>query len=259
MVFSALVALANSPVVHASPANWQDCPGALQVMGALPASLPHCIAAAGEKATHAIRFSLGAPVSEIQRQATLALEFDPILTTNTPVNIVWVDGDREFLFEDVGGDSDSVLIANVDPDRGGLNDFSFNWQNRPMRLDEAIAKALRLERWLNATGYRPVDDTASVEDADPEERSASWVRSPMDWASVRTRLLDDRNDVARMDMLPLRSWDTEISISLVNARRNALNFQKKSEGPRPPGRRTIFDGNGGYEWFLKVLVSRPLK
>lgn len=259
LVCSASLAIANSSVVNASPANWLDCPGALQVLGTLPASLPDCIATSGAKATQSIRFSLGTPVGEIQRQATLPIKFDPVLTTNTPVNIIWADGAHEFRFEDVGGDNDSVLIANVDPERQDLSEFSFDWQNRPMRLDEAIAKASRLESWLKVRGYRPVDDAGRVGGTDLEARPSFLVRSPMDWASTRSSLMADENDVTRLDLLPLRSWDTEVNISLVNARREALNFQRMSDAPRPPGRRTIFDGNGGYEWFLKVLVGRPQK
>lgn len=69
---------------------------------------------------------------------------------------------------------------------------------------------------------------------------------------------DDRVNVAEMRLFKFDASDAVVSVTIENWRRQAQMFGcrtgSKCHGNDPLAGRSIFDGNGGYEWGLAVYV-----
>lgn len=240
--------------------NWQDCPGVI-AQGEPPASLPDCVAGSGATASSTLSAKLGQPIADIRAKSTLPIEFGAdgmYFVTGTPVNLTWSTLGRTFEFSNVGGMNQTALILVLDNSRR-LSSLEFAWQNRPLKLSELMGRAQLLKNWLADSGY-----TLDASYGDPEFFVANDGLRPItkiakDWPEAETMLFDERNNIEEIHLYALKSSDGFVAVSAVNMRRKTWNFQRKGAiQPVPGWKRSIFDGNGGYEWKLAISIRRPI-
>jgi hypothetical protein len=136
--------------------------------------------------------------------------------------------------------------------------MSFAWQNRPLTAQEAVDRARRLHAWLEEGSYvsqsRSNANVAAFEVLDEDHRSTGRVFP--DWPSAEASLSSDSENIQEIRFYALTSADTVVIVTATNMRRAALYFQDHGQiEPLPDVRRTIFDGNGGYEWLLEVSIG----
>ncbi len=241
--------------------SWRDCPGIIQTQTSEPPGLAACVGASGFKASQSIRVRLGDSVATMRAAASLKMQFDAgTFVTDIPVNILWRTHDREFAFDDVGGTGEAVLVLDADTPGadGRLFSISFSWQNRPLELSEAIGKARRLRAWLKDAGYRQSSDPRDAPFGVLTEGSGPPRRWADSWEAAEALLAAEPEDVEEMQLYTMTIGDTRVMASLKNMRRGSLNFAKGAGAAAPPGaRRTIFDGDGGYEWLLEIVIDDP--
>lgn len=266
MTGPAAVVAAAASQPSGSGARWDDCPGTMVVEGAVPASLESCVAASGPIARDTVRMRLGESVGELRARMPSAVtyhaDFNEFSPSDDPMNIEWEVGAQRFAFENVGGTGQSVLNLIFDVERPGLNVIEFAWQNRPLRLDEAITRARRLQEWLVAAGFSQPTTTAHAGDQPfavyVTELSAK-AGLVADWTSAERLLRSEADEVTVMSLYTMVSPDAEVRVSLENMRRQAWQFGRRASAgtPRQNWRQSIFDGNGGYEWKLTVTIEQP--
>lgn len=237
-------------------ANWTDCPGVRSLVG-VQTGLAECVAKAGATASEVIEFRLGDSKEALNAQSSMSLDFDPFYFTDTPVNLTWLLNDREFSFNNVGGTGQSVLTLDLDYNDRGLNRVTFEWQNRPLNLAEAMARAKMLEAWLIDAGYVPlmIDGEPMRPFAIVERNVYPLKQKATDWASAEATLSSEDDFVNRMRLYRLALADTEVMVVVDNGRRSAWNFGGRQSDP-PGFRRSIYDGTGGYEWSLEISIQR---
>jgi hypothetical protein len=243
--------------------NWQDCLGILGTL--LPPSprLPDCVARSGPIATSTIRISVGQSLQEVEAASSFPKKFPAdSFFTDDAVNLEWIFNQRRFLFDNVGGTGQSVLHVVTDrlrSDPATVSIITFDWQNRPLTLAEAIARARRFETWLRAGGFQqPASDRlidrpfVILEDGfQPPARFAT------DWPSAEIILADDSEDIETMLLFSLVADGVSVSVRAKNDRRSAANFgRREGEKQSARDRRTIYDGTGGYEWSLDIEIYR---
>jgi hypothetical protein len=237
-------------------AVWTDCPGARDLVGVHP-ELADCVAKSGAVASEAIRFRLGDSKEALNAQSSLPIDFNHFYFTDTPVDLTWMLGKDEFLFDDVGGTGQSVLVLDLDYHDKLLSRITFNWQNRPLSLGEAMARAKSFEAWLVDRGFAAL--TIGGEPTYPFAIIERNVHPPKehsgDWASAEAKLSSEDEFVERMMLYRLALAETEVRVAVQNNRRSSWNFG--GGRTEPPGfRRSIYDGTGGYEWSLEIEISR---
>jgi hypothetical protein len=252
-------------------ADWRSCPGSTGLWAPGP-ELAECIARAGVNATETIQVGLGDSLADLRAHSSLDIgtQSAGVFFTDTPVDISWRDGERVYPFDDVGGTGQSILLINfsgspVFPTRSaagrapeGVHSMSFAWQNRPLTAQEAVDRARRLHAWLEEGSYvsqsRSNANVAAFEVLDEDHRSTGRVFP--DWPSAEASLSSDSENIQEIRFYALTSADTVVIVTATNMRRAALYFQDHGQiEPLPDVRRTIFDGNGGYEWLLEVSIG----
>lgn len=242
--------------------SWQECLDDKWFTDPATDTLKACVAASGPRATRHIGLRLGATVREMKDASTLKPEFGDftVFFTDDPVDVRWeaVAG-RQFVFNDVGGTGQAVLLVDLDIDRKHLDRFSFAWQNRPLSLEEALERAKRLEAWLREAGYAPPSpDPRHKPFAIHDERVTGPVGWAADWNDAERLLNAEAENIEEMLLFILSTPEATVTASLANSRRAARNFLRQGRDPNDPlAGRTIFDRNGGYEWQLDIYVSRP--
>ncbi len=237
-------------------ANWTDCPGVRSLVG-VEAGLAECVANSGATASEIVTVRLGDSKETLNAQSSMPLDFDPFFFTDTPVNLIWLLNDREFLFDNVGGTGQSVLTLDLDYNNHDLNRITFEWQNRPLNLTEAMVRAKRFEAWLAEAGYGPltIDGETTRPFAIVERNVYPPKEHSGDWASAEATLSSEDDFVERMLLYRLALADSEVMVVVENSRRSTWNFGRARSDP-PGFRRSIYDGTGGYEWSLEVQISR---
>jgi len=257
---SLLVLLAATACVRSAQAvGWKDCPGSVG-LGQAPAELAECLSRAGADATDTIQFEIGDAFEEVQANSSLSMGLDAtrVFFTDTPVDILWRDNERVFQFDDVGGTGEAVLLLNF-VDGARLDSAEFAWQNRPLNLPEVLERARRFQAWLEESGYAPppaghVFHQPFTVLNDYQEPTAQDFS---DWLTAEAALSNEERNIREVRLYAARSATTIVLVTAKNMRRTALNFQDRGRIEPIPGiRRTVFDGNGGYEWLLTVRISR---
>lgn len=255
---TALLLFAMSACGRADAVDWKDCPGSTW-LGAAPASLPGCVAQAGADATDTIQAGIGDSVEDIRANSSFPLTFDNsfMFFTDTTVDVEWRDGAQSFLFDDVGGTGQAVLILSIMDDQH-LYSMQFAWQNRPLTLRETVERAKRLEVWLDAAGFAAPAEGNALRPSFValNEFHASTEQVFGDWASAEAALSSESVNVQEMRLYARTNTTTLVTVTAKNMRRAALNFDARAGIEGVPGiRRTVFDGNGGHEWLLEVRIS----
>jgi hypothetical protein len=223
------------------------------------------VAASGPNSANHIALQLGDSVAELQSTSSLPLKnFDGLatFTSDTPINIDWQIGPQHFVFSDVGGTGDSVLQLDLGIEDNRLDHISFAWQNRPLKQDEAVEKARQFQQWLLSNGFQP-----EAAPTGPNELPFSvWMGGKVtgsqaaDWTSAKDLLADETQNVETMHMYTLVSSAARVSVTIENYRRKAWDFAKNAgtfHDLGPDQRQSVYDSDGGYEWFLEVDIARP--
>lgn len=263
---AALCTACASPVGHApstpsQPARWDDCPGVRYPFD-IPTDTPDCIARSGPLASGQVKFSMGDTVTQFESASTVKARgrFTKSVITDEPLNIIWSTGGQTFAFENVGG-MGSVLLLNFFGSNDTLEAVNFSWQNRPLKLDEVIVKARRLQSWLTSVGYQPWQ-------LDGKPRPMFWITGSKepptieDWADATALLADEEANVADIGLYSLALGDIEVHVSAVNERRSTLNDVRRFAEPdanTSKPHRTRYDGAGGYEWHLNLFISKRVR
>jgi hypothetical protein len=105
-------------------------------------------------------------------------------------------------------------------------------------------------------GYADSNDAEQFAVIENETRPPA--RHADNWDAAEALLSNDTENVESMLLYTLRSSDTQVTVEAKNMRRQTWNFQRRGGiDPVPGWRRSIFDGNGGYEWLLNVNIHRP--
>lgn len=262
---AALLLSAAGPPSAGRP--WKECLDDKFLADRATDTLKACVAASGPRAAGHLGLRLGASVREMEAAsspgARLAQAFgtNRVAFTDEPLHVRWeAAAGRQFVFDDVGGTGQAVLLLNLAIEAERLDNFSFAWQNRPLSLEEALERAKRLERWLIGAGYSPGDP------GEPRRRpfgiqSESLVapaRWAADWADAERLLGAEAENIEEMLLFALSSPEATVTASLKNGRRATRNFGMRGRDPNDPlAGRSVFDRNGGYEWQLDIYVSRP--
>lgn len=250
---------ASACIRSAQAVDWKDCPGSVG-LGPAPTELPECLSRAGADATNAIQFGIGDTFADVQANSSLNMGLDAtrVFFTDTPVDVRWRDDERTFQFDDVGGTGEAVLLLNfVDDTR--LDSVEFAWQNRPLNLQEILERARGFQVWLEGNSYVPppaghVFHQPFVVLNDYQEPTTQVLA---DWSDAEAALSDDHRNIQEVRLYTAVSATTIVLVTATNMRRTTLNFQDRGRIEPIPGiRRTVFDGNGGYEWLLSVRISR---
>ncbi|MGV8928794.1 MAG: hypothetical protein ACOH1E_03505 [Brevundimonas sp.] len=234
--------------------QWEAC-GVSSPLMPPPPELVACLAASGPVADQTFVFQLGDEIpAELERQSPVGDGL--IFHTAYPVSLEWMTEAGPFLFENVGGMGQTVLLMSLDSNTRRLDRVAFAWQNRPLLLHEAVERARRLETWLLAAGFvqtpprHPADAPFALIDdhRGTPSRAETWVEAEA--------LLKQEHQALEMTLLNMGRPGTEIYVSVSNARRQTWAFGANRAHLLPPGTpRSIYDGNGGYEWQLEVSIS----
>jgi hypothetical protein len=238
--------------------DWRDCPGTI-APGPAPPELPACVAASGSQAERSLRVGLGDDIASIRAASTFKpgrLDASRVFFTDDPVNVEWRTSERQFVFDNVGGTGEAVLLLNFhDEDR--LSSLEFAWQNRPLTLSEVIGRARQLQQQLIEAGFARSARSETIyqefvvigDDYRPPTQHFA------DWSLAESALEDDGVNIDHMRLYTLCSADAAVVVTAKNMRRAALNFDRHGGIEGVPGwRRTVFDGNGGYEWLLTINI-----
>lgn len=237
--------------------DWASCLDRSDFSKWVSGQFRDCVAASGPLAEATYAFELGGDIPpELFRRSPMGdnLAFH----TDDPVNLKWRSPAGAFLFSNVGGTGQSVLEMNRDWRTRRLSSASFAWQNRPLLLSEAIEKAKELENWLLGAGYIP--SASQHGSASRFALLTDYQTTPSgadDWDAAQAMLAHD-DAVQEMLLYTLAAPDMEVTVRLSNSRRMTWAYNEKRAASLPPGfPRSIFDGNGGYEWELNVAIRRP--
>lgn len=212
-------------------------------------------------------FAVGELVSKTRARSTVKL---PSKSTSWPfftddkVDLVIRHSDQNLRLANVGGTGHSVLLVGTDLGQEPKIGFvSFHYQDRPLKLAEAVSRAKELESWFLNAGFRSGGENGSG------RPSFAVIKQEVDaarhevkgWPAAEALLSDDAVNVAEMHLFGLSAPDAVVSVTIENWRRKAQMFGcktgSKCHGDDPLAGRSIFDGNGGYEWGLAVVVHRP--
>lgn len=240
--------------------DWRDCAGTI-TPGPAPPELPACVAASGAQAERSLRVRLRDDIATIQAASTLRPDLNAgrVFFTDDPVNVEWLTNEQEFAFNNVGGTGEAVLLLNFnDGDR--LSSLEFAWQNRPVDLSEVMERARQLQQQLMEAGFTHSSRTETVyrEFVVIGDNYRPPTRHFDDWPIAESALADDAANIDQMRIYTLCSADAVVVAHARNMRRAALNFDRRGGLEGVPGwRRTIFDGNGGYEWLLTINIHVP--
>lgn len=254
---AALAAFAkmSEPASQSSQMSWEEQCASLHVIeGKVPEAFAECISHSGPAATESIRFELG--FSRDQLNATLPAllgQLDSIWTTGRSVDLMWGFGDGGYLFANVGGMSQTVTIFELGLDER-LKDVRFAWQNRPLKLDEALPKAKNLQAKLKQHGF---EDVAQVAFTVTDEHGARQDRAARDWSNASAQLRNEAENISHMTLFTMRRRDSEVTVALENGRRAVREFSKGHPDPLPGYNRSFYEGAGGYEWLLHVDLFHP--
>jgi hypothetical protein len=114
-----------------------------------------------------------------------------------------------------------------------------------------------LEAWLLGSGF-------AESSLNPAEARFVFIedyrRKPsgaVSWAEAEFQLKADEQAL-EMNLFSLVAPDAEVDVAVSNGRRKTWAFGADSARLLPPGTpRSIYDGNGGYEWQLEITIARP--
>jgi hypothetical protein len=235
--------------------RWELC-GVSSPLDPPPPELVACLAAAGPLADQTFTFQLGGEIpTGLETRSPVGDGL--IFHTDDPVSLAWATPAGSFLFDNVGGMGQTVLLMFLDWETRRLDRVTFSWQNRPLLLTEAIEKARRLEAWLLGSGF-------AESSLNPAEARFVFIedyrRKPsgaVSWAEAEFQLKADEQAL-EMNLFSLVAPDAEVDVAVSNGRRKTWAFGADSARLLPPGTpRSIYDGNGGYEWQLEITIARP--
>lgn len=237
-----------------------------------PAGTPEALAEgrpepADTKNRLVLDFAVGELVSKTRARSTVKLPRSNLswpFITDDKVDLVIRHGDQSLRLAKVGGTGQSVLQVDRDiDDEQKLGMVSFHYQDRPLKLAEAISRAKELESWFLTAGFQSRGEDGS------RRPSFTVIKQEVDaarhvvsgWPAAEALLADDGVNVAEMHLFKLSAPDVVVSVTIENWRRQAQMFGcktgSKCHGNDPLAGRSIFDGNGGYEWGLAVYIHRP--
>lgn len=262
---TALLLSAAGPPSAGRP--WNECLDDKWFTDKATDTLKACVAASGPRAAGYLGLRLGASVRDMEEASspgarlTQAFGTNRVAHTDEPLHVRWEAATgRQFVFDDVGGTGQAVLLLNLAIEAERLHSFSFAWQNRPLNLEEALERAKRLERWLREIGFTPGDSDEphgrpfGVQGESPVA-PARWAAN---WIDAERLLSAEAENVEEMALFTLSGPESTVTASLKNGRRAARNFGMRGhKSDDPLAGRTVFDRNGGYEWQLDIYVSRP--
>ena len=257
-------ALATGPQAFAQTAadqgvtphqRWDLC-GVSSPLDPPPPELVACLAASGPLADQTFTFHLGGEIpAGLETRSPVGDGL--IFHSDDPVSLEWATPAGPFLFDNVGGMGQTVLLMSLDWETRRLDRVTFSWQNRPLLLTEAMEKARRLEAWLLTSGFaEPSRHPAEVRFAfiGDYRRTPSGART---WAEAESRLKADEQAL-EMNLFSMTAPEIEVHVSVSNSRRQTWAFSADSAHLLPRGTpQSIYDGNGGYEWQLEVTIARP--
>ena len=176
--------------------------------------------------------------------------------TDTPVDMRFRYRDKVLTLNRVGGTGHSILMISLAL-TGRVEFVDFHYQDRPLRLREAIDKAKDVEAWFRAAGFRYADPTSPFQIREPETARPVGART---WSDAEAALSDEGKAIAVMNAFALQTADAKVEVTLENWRRQAQAFGNKArlglkDSSTGTVGMTIYDGNGGYEWGLHVVIS----
>ncbi len=249
---------ASAAAAVGSGLNWESCGGPPYpyLPGDPPsAELAACVAASGPPAKETLVVEIGGDTPS-PLQAPGEVGDNSPLITSAPVSLEWHTEKGSFLFDNVGGMGQTILIIHFDRETRSVESASFAWQNRPLTLQEALGKGRRLENWLMMSGFE-FDMSSSHRRFALVDDYQSTPSGASDWAAAEARLSKDEQ-VSEMILYRMDSAGADIQVSIQNSRRKAGDFGSRTASPLPEGYpRSIYDGNGGYEWQIHIWISEP--
>jgi hypothetical protein len=166
------------------------------------------------------------------------------------VDVRYRFGDRVLDLPGIGGMENTVLLINLSYPNQRVASLSFSYQDRPLQLAEAMARAQELRRWFEEAGFVQPREVPGERDRWPfrvaeQARGLSDHPRPENWESAERLLADGSRMVAAMDLFTLAAADIEVSVSVRNwVREGALR-----------GFGSIYANNGGREWGLDVHIG----
>jgi hypothetical protein len=157
------------------------------------------------------------------------------------------DGDRLLDLPGIGGTYNTGLHINTNPGGTNIGTISFNYQNRPLTLAEALDRAVMLRRWFVAGGFR-------AQAIIPGQRDSRGFRvgnaphnlaGPRDRAAAAAMLANER--LPAMNLFTLRRGGQDVYVTLENWRR-VLAATGQGGGD-------AFRACNGREWGLEVMLT----
>jgi hypothetical protein len=216
---------------------------------------------------------IGEDYAETMRRSTLPLpQFSyPPIAIFDKMDLLIRHGDATLRFERIGGGKwggrvELYLSSYVPgPTAREVQGVTFVDQDRPLKLAEVIERAKALEGSFAASGFGACVSRDQLGKFAVTDTGGTSVKRAADWETAQALLADDVADVRAMRLFSLCAPDVTLEVLAIDARRTDRDAFVAAVGPpdprypefdqrNPAVGLTAYDGNGGYEWILAVLL-----
>jgi len=223
-------------------------------------ALPRPPAAEPTAVPAAVEVRVGETIEALQAREGAELPFVPergSLRAFGPLDLRLGIGDATLDVGRIDAAGAFPLVVRDDEGRGLVRDVSFPYQDGPLTLDEAFARARSLQAWLEQAGFSAAPDPAAPGTIPPfmvGPYSGDGTPHAEDWDSAARMLGDEGQGIVDMQLYTLAAGDRHVNVTIYNSRRQAQQDCPHAELPGPPGRewRLYVDVLGEYSFPVRV-------
>lgn len=193
-----------------------------------------------------VEFGMLSDIEDVLSQSTFQFpqstsEIDNILFTGEVVDIRFKIGSSSILFPKVGGLSNSLLSINFRDHPKGISYASFGAQHTPLKLEDALARAKRIEAQLFRAGFVDPKQGVHCQRFQPIKMiSSEQITTLKTWIEAERILRDARIGITEMNLFCLTGKTATVSLTLQNWAR---------------GHSSIYQHNFGREWGVFVEIE----
>lgn len=210
---------------------------------------------AGQEARSNVNVAIGMTVDELRAGSTYPFGPDPSAgggsigsyQITTPYSLVFHNGDREFVLEDIGMEVQSAFIVVTE---GRITNFTLPAQRELLTLDDAIDRARVLSEQLRDAGF--AGDRTHFH---PQNMRRGAPRPNIsNLEEARAALADPALVIAEMSLFVGETPDLSASLVISSGPR-MLELQSIPGQPENPVSAAIREARRGREWTLQLSIG----